>query len=65
MSDVEDLIKAGVILVIGAIIFSGIGVSTQLSKSFTDLGIFLIIMALIIALLTFLIPFLKDLLGRT
>jgi len=60
MKDVEDLIKAGLILIIGVALLSGTFITTQVAKSFTDLGVFMTIMAIIVAFLSIIIPIIKK-----
>ncbi|MBI2140777.1 hypothetical protein HYU14_07685 [Candidatus Woesearchaeota archaeon] len=66
MTDFEDLIKAGMLLILGAILISTLSTTTLLSKelaqSFVNLGNFLIIMAIFVAIISLLVPFLKRLL---
>ena len=59
IKDVENLIKAGFIFIIGIAILSGMGIPESVVESFTDLGVFMIITAIIVFFAVIIIPPLK------
>jgi len=57
--DIEGIIKAGVLLLIVAALFGGTLLSNNMSKIFSDLGVFLVIIAIIIGFISLFFPFIR------